>query len=221
MKNIRVKIMPDTMKKPRKKAKGYDLDDRAENKSRRRNLAQDDLWIKDFIKRAPMGYFGTKWEDQPFVHPMTYWYDEDKHCLYMHGAMIGRRDANTKRHKEICFCASEMGQLLPSNRALNFSVQFRSVMAYGTVVEVTTEEEQKHAFYGLIEKYFNPMELNKDFSPIIEEDIVRTRAYRIDIKSWSGKVNWKEATDQNPDFPPLDQKWLQQDSFPNSYGKMK
>ncbi|MBT5187362.1 MAG: pyridoxamine 5'-phosphate oxidase family protein [Kordiimonadaceae bacterium] len=207
--------------KPRTKKRGYDLDSRPENKSRRRHLATDDAWITDFIKRAPMGYFATKWDDQPFCHPMTYWYDEDKHCLYMHGAMMGRRDANTKRHNQIAFCASEMGRMLPSNRALNFSAQFRSVMAFGEVVEVTSKEEQKHVYYGLIEKYFNPMKLNEEFSPIVQEDLDRTRAFRIDIKSWSGKENWKEITDMNPDFPELDEKWHQDDAFPNSFGKMK
>lgn len=212
--------MSDMKQKPRTKKRGYDLDDRAENKSRRRHLSQEDEWITDFIKRAPFGYFATRWDDQPFVHPMTYWYDEEKHCIYMHGAMIGRRDANTKRHNQIAFCASEMGRLLPSNRALNFSVQFKSVMAFGDVVEVTEVEEQKHAFYGLIKKYFTEMELNKDYSPIVKEDTDRTRAYRIEIKSWSGKQNWKEVTDMNPDWPELDEKWLKDDSFPMSYGKM-
>ncbi len=212
---------PHQVKKTRAKKRGYDLKSRPENKQRRRHMVQEDEWIKDFIKRAPMGYFGTRWDDQPFIHPMTYWYDEGEHCIYMHGAMMGRRDANTKRHNKICFCTSEMGLLLPSNRALNFSAQFKSVMAFGEIVEVITEEEQKHAFYGLIEKYFKPMELNKDFSPIVEEDLARTRAYRIDIKSWSGKVNWKEKTDQNPDFPPLEEKWLKEDAFPNSFGKMR
>ena len=208
------------MSQARAKKRGYDLESRPENQSRRRHLVKDDEWITDFIKRAPFGYFATRWDDQPFVHPMTFWYDEDKHCLYMHGAMIGRRDANTKRHEKIAFCASEMGRLLPSNRALNFSAQFRSVMAFGDVVEVTSEDEQKHAFYGLIKKYFSEMELNRDFSPIIQEDLDRTRAYRINIKSWSGKENWKEETPVNPDFPPLDEKWLKDDSFPMSYGKM-
>ncbi|MBL4602025.1 MAG: pyridoxamine 5'-phosphate oxidase family protein [Emcibacteraceae bacterium] len=212
--------MSEMKQKSKAKKRGYDLDDRPENKSRRRNLSQEDEWITDFIKRVPFGYFGTRWDDQPFVHPMTFWYDEEKHCIYMHGAMIGRRDANTKRHNQIAFCASEMGKLLPSNRALNFSVQFKSVMAFGDVVEVTEEDEQKHAFYGLINKYFSEMELNKDYSPIIEEDTARTRAYRINIKSWSGKENWKAAPDMNPDWRELDDKWLKDDSFPMSYGKM-
>lgn len=202
------------------KKRGYDLEARPENKQRLRENIQEEAWVIDFIKRVPMGYFGTRWDDQPFVHPMTFWYDEDKHCIYMHGAMIGRRDANTKRHNEIAFCASEMGKLLPSNRALNFSVQFKSVMAFGHVVEVTSEEEQKHCYYGLIKKYFSEMELNKDFSPIIQEDIDRTRAYRIDIKSWSGKKNWSDGATMNPDFTELADQWLKDDSFPMSYGRM-
>jgi len=212
--------MSDVKNRSKAKKRGYTLEERPENKQRRRPHVQDDDWIRDFIKRAPFGYFGTRWDDQPFVHPMTFWYDEEKHCIYMHGAMIGRRDANTKRHNQIAFCASEMGKLLPSNRALNFSVQFKSVMAFGDVVEVTEVEEQEHAFYGLIKKYFSEMELNKDFSPIIKEDTDRTRAYRIDIKSWSGKENWPEQATMSSDFPPLDEKWLQDDSFPMSYGNM-
>ncbi len=207
-------------KPTRRKKRGYDLESRPANQGRRRDRVQSDEWIKDFINRAPFGYFATRWDDQPFVHPMTYWYDEEQHCIYMHGAMIGRRDANTKRHEKIAFCASEMGKLLPSNRALNFSAQFKSVMAFGHVIEVTTRDEQKHCFYGLIKKYFSEMELNKDFSPIIEEDLKRTRAYRINIESWSGKVNWKDMTDMNPDFPELDDKWLKDDAFPMSYGQM-
>ena len=132
---IRVNAMSDIKIKSKVKKRGYDLESRPENKSRRREHVQEEEWILDFIKRAPFGYFATRWDDQPFVHPMTFWYDADKHCLYMHGAMIGRRDANTKRHEKIAFCASEMGRLLPSNRALNFSVQFKSVMAFGDVIE--------------------------------------------------------------------------------------
>lgn len=213
--------MSEQKKERRIKKRGYDLDSRPANQGRRRDRVQSDDWIVDFINRAPVGYFATRWDEQPFVHPMTFWYDDSKHCIYMHGAMIGRRDANTKRHEKIAFCASEMGKLLPSNRALNFSAQFKSVMAFGNVIEVTTREEQKHCFYGLIKKYFSEMELNKDFSPIIEEDLKRTRAYRINIESWSGKVNWKDMTDMNDDFPPLDKKWLLDDAFPMSYGQMR
>ncbi|MDG1859271.1 MAG: pyridoxamine 5'-phosphate oxidase family protein [Emcibacteraceae bacterium] len=207
-------------KTPRKKKRGYDLESRPANKQRLRDYVKVDDWIVDFLKRAPMGFFGTRWDEQPFVHPMTFWYDEDKHCIYMHGALIGRRDANTKRHEKIAFCAAEMGKLLPSNKALEFSTQYRSVMAFGDIVEVTEKSEKAHCFYGLHKKYFTEMKVDKDYAPIEPIDIKRTKAYKIQITSWSGKESWDDYAEMTEDFEELDEKWHEQDRFPMSYGKM-
>lgn len=203
-------------------ARGYDLDTRPANRQRRGQLVQTEDWIRDFIIRAPLGFFATKWAEQPFVHPMTYFYDAERHCIYMHGSTVGRREANTARHAEICFCAAEMGLLLPSNQALHFSSQYRSVMAFGTVRTVIDEDEKKQSLYGLIDKYFDPMQLDKDYSPIREEDLKRTKVYAIDIKSWSGKENWKEKTDMDDrGWPELDEKWFEPEAFPMSFATMK
>lgn len=203
-------------------ARGYDLDSRPAHQQRRGHLKQSDEWICDLIRRLPLGYFATRWDDQPFIHPMTYVYVEDKHCIYMHGSTVGRRRANTDRHEKICFCATEMGQLLPSNQALHFSVQYRSVMAFGVIRHVEEEAEQKTALYALIDKYFTPMKLNEDYSPIRPEDLGMTTVYALDISEWSGKENWKErASMDDRGWPELDEKWLATDAFPLSGGRLK
>ncbi|MBL4613228.1 MAG: pyridoxamine 5'-phosphate oxidase family protein [Emcibacter sp.] len=203
-------------------ARGYDLKTRPATQQRRGHLKQSDDWIRELIKRLPLGYFATRWEDQPFVHPMTYVYVEDKHCIYMHGSTVGRRRANTDHHEKICFCATEMGQLLPSNQALHFSVQYRSVMAFGTIRHVTQEAEQKAALYALIDKYFDPLKLNEDYSPIRPEDLKMTTVYALDISEWSGKENWKERTDMDDrGWPELDEKWLAEGAFAMSGGNLK
>ncbi len=200
--------------------RAYDLDSRPAHQQRRGHLKQSDDWIRDLIKRLPLGHFATRWDDQPFVHPMTFVYNEDKHCIYMHGSTVGRRRANTDRHEKMSFCATEMGQLLPSNRALNFSTQFRSVMAFGTVRQVDDEDEKKSALYALIDKYFTPMTLNVDYSPIRPEDLKMTSVFALDISDWSGKENWKEqATMDDQGWPELDDKWLKGDAFSMSGGK--
>ena len=200
-------------------ARGYDLASRPAHQQRRGHLKQTDDWIRSLIGRLPLGYFATRWDDQPFVHPMTYVYVAEKHCIYMHGSIVGRRRANTDRHEKICFCASEMGRLLPSNQALHFSAQYRSVMAFGTIRHVTTEVEQKNALYALIDKYFSPMKLQEDYSPIRPEDLDRTTVFALDISDWSGKENWKDQTDMDDrGWPPLDKKWFEDDAFPLSYG---
>ncbi len=212
-----------SQKVPKKKRPGkrsYAIEEGPQQNQRFKEYKTDDDWIRDFVTRAPMGYFATRWDDQPFVHPMTFWYDADKHCIYMHGALIGRRDANTKRHEKIAFCAAEMGQMLPSNKALEFSTQYRSVMAFGNIVEVDDSQEKAHCFYGLINKYFSEMEVNKDFAPITDIDIKRTRAYKIQITSWSGKENWADFAEMTDEFPSLDEKWFEKGRFPHSGGKM-
>ncbi|PCI33503.1 MAG: NimA [Alphaproteobacteria bacterium] len=198
-------------------ARGYDLDSRPAHQQRRGQLKQDDDWVTALISRLPLGYFASRWDDQPFVHPMTYVYVADKHCIYFHGSTVGRRRANTDRHEKMCFCATEMGQLLPSNQALHFSVQYRSVMAFGTVRTVVEEAEQKAGLYALIDKYFSPMALNEDYSPIRPEDLKMTTVYALDIDSWSGKENWKERTDMDDQgWPELAEKWFADDAFPLS-----
>jgi len=203
-------------------ARGYDLKTRPAHQQRRGHLKQSDDWIRDLIKRLPLGHFATRWDDQPFVHPMTFVYAEDQHCLYMHGSTVGRRSANTDRHEKMCFCATEMGQLLPSNQALHFSTQFRSVMAFGTVRTVETPQEQKAALYALIDKYFTPMKVNEDYSPIRPEDLKMTRVYALDIADWSGKENWKERTGMDDrGWPELPEKWFKADAFLLSGGRGK
>ncbi|PHZ86650.1 pyridoxamine 5'-phosphate oxidase family protein [Paremcibacter congregatus] len=203
-------------------ARGYDLATRPAAQQRRGQLKQDDAWISDLIQRLPLGHFDSRWDDQPFVHPMTYVYNVEKHCIYMHGSTVGRRRANTERHEKMCFCASEMGQLLPSNQALHFSAQYRSVVAFGEVRHVTEEAEQKAALYALIDKYFSPMALGKEYSPIRPEDLKRTTVFALDITSWSGKENWKERTDMDDrGWPELAAHWFEDDAFALSRGQAK
>ncbi|MCF6216429.1 MAG: pyridoxamine 5'-phosphate oxidase family protein [Emcibacter sp.] len=203
-------------------ARGYNLDSRPAHQQRRGHLKQSEDWIRGLITRLPLGYFATRWDDQPFVHPMTFVYVTDKHCIYMHGSTVGRRRANTDAHEKMCFCASEMGQLLPSNQALHFSAQYRSVMAFGTVRLVAEEAEQKAALYALIDKYFPPLKLDADYSPIRPEDLKRTAVYALDIDNWSGKENWKERTGMDDrGWPELDEKYFEPDMFAMSRGRVK
>ena len=45
----------------------------------------------------------------------------------------------------MCFSAAEMGRLLPADTALEFSVEYASVIAFGKARLVTGEEEARWA----------------------------------------------------------------------------
>ena len=51
-----------------------------------------------FFYRAQIAHIATFWDDQPFVTPTTYFYDETEHRLIFHSNIAGRIRANIEHH---------------------------------------------------------------------------------------------------------------------------
>jgi nitroimidazol reductase NimA-like FMN-containing flavoprotein (pyridoxamine 5'-phosphate oxidase superfamily) len=188
--------------------KDYSLDVTPANKQRLPEYQQDDKWVSDFLLRSKIGHIATRWDDQPFITPSTFVYDQENNKIFFHSNIVGRVRANVERHSDVCFEASEYGELLPSNIALEFSMQYESVIVFGKVGIVEDIEEKTKALYNLIEKYFPGMEPGKEYRPITEKELKRTSLYEIAIESWSGKRNWEETAEQSDEWKPLESKWF-------------
>ena len=171
--------------------------------------ARDEEWMRAFLRAAQIGRVATLWDDQPFVTPSTFWYDEANRRIIFHSNLAGRVRANLERNPKVCLEASEMGRLLPSNVALEFSLQYRNVMVFGTVRILESDEEKRAALTGLLEKYFPKMKPGREYRPITEKELKRTSVYELKIESWSGKENWNERADQSDEWPGLDEKWFE------------
>ena len=171
--------------------------------------ARDEEWMRAFLRAAQIGRVATLWDDQPFVTPSTFWYDEANRRIIFHSNLAGRVRANLERNPKVCLEASEMGRLLPSNAALEFSLQYRSVMVFGTVRILESDEEMRAALTGLLEKYFPEMQAGREYRPITDKELNRTSVYELKIESWSGKENWNERADQSDEWPALDEKWFE------------
>jgi nitroimidazol reductase NimA-like FMN-containing flavoprotein (pyridoxamine 5'-phosphate oxidase superfamily) len=193
----------------KKMPRDYSLDQTPPNAQRRPQNACDDEWIRGFLARALIGHIATHWDEQPFITPTTFWYDSDRHEIYFHSNIVGRVRANAERHPQVCFEASEAGRLLPSNVALEFTIQYESVVAFGRIRWIEDREEQRRILYGLIYKYFPHMAPGEQYRPITDQELKRTSVYAIAIDSWSGKRNWKDRADQSEDWAPLEQVILQ------------
>jgi len=172
------------------------------------DYARDDDWIRDFLRRGQIAHIASRWDDQPFVTPSTYFFDEAGHRLIFHSNLAGRVRSNLERHPEVCAEVSELGKRLPSNVALEFSLQFRSAVVFGKARLIEDEDEKRQVLHKLIAKYFGGMELGTDYRPATEKELKRTSVYEIQIESWSGKENWKDRADQSDEWPALDEKWF-------------
>jgi len=167
------------------------------NQVRRSDRAvEDEAWIRAMLHRVPVGTLATTHEGQPFINTNLFVYDEIAHAIYMHTARVGRTRANIEANDRVCFSVSEMGRLLPADTALEFSVEYSSVVIFGKGAVISDEAQATAALQKLIDKYFPHLQPGTHYRPIMPEELARTAVYCIQIESWSGKK--KEVA---PDFP--------------------
>jgi uncharacterized protein len=159
-------------------------------------VVNDDVWITALLQRAPVGTLATTYDGQPFLNNNLFVYDETEHVIYLHTARMGRTRANIEVYDRVCFSVYEMGRLLPADTALEFSVEYASVVIFGTATRVSNTEQATAALHLLLRKYAPHLQPGLDYRPVVPEELMRTSVYRITIEEWSGKK--KEVAE---DFP--------------------
>jgi uncharacterized protein len=164
---------------------------------------RDDEWIRALLRRCEVGHLAHISEGQPFITPTNFWFDEERCQIIFHSNIAGRTRSNLENNPKVGFEASEYGRFLPANTALEFGIQYRSVMVFGTVKIVQENDGKRRALYGLLKKHFPKLEPGREYRPITDQELARTTVYALQIESWSGKENWNEQAEQLPDWPPL------------------
>jgi hypothetical protein len=166
------------------------------SRMRRQDLARDDAWIRAFLRAVPFGFLAAVADGRPFLVPNLFVYDDSAHALYFHTARSGRTATNLAEPAPVTFAAGAMGRLLPAEEALEFSVEYASVVVFGRGRTVRDEEEARSALQLLLDRYAPHLAPGTDYRPITDDELERTAVYRVDIEAWSGKQS-AEA----PDFP--------------------
>src|SRR5690349_9876232 len=90
---------------------------------RRPHLTQTDEWIRIFLREGRIGHIATSRDGQPFINPTTFWFDEENHQIVFHSHVVGRVRSNIEANPKVCMEVSDLGKMLPSNVAIEFSLQ--------------------------------------------------------------------------------------------------
>ncbi len=141
--------------------------------------------VHALLARADLGFLATVAGNQPLATPYSFWFDGKR--IYFHGAKQGQSKEIMQQNPRVCFTVAERGRYLPAERAMDFSVEYTSVMVFGTGRMVTAKDEQFYALQGLMDKYFPHLKSEQDYAPIVEKDLRATGVYAIDIETMSGK----------------------------------
>jgi nitroimidazol reductase NimA-like FMN-containing flavoprotein (pyridoxamine 5'-phosphate oxidase superfamily) len=168
------------------KAAGRDTDPRARVRRKDREIVAQEK-IAALLEHGSLGFIATALDDQPYLNPNLYWYDSSSQSIYFHTAIQGRTRANIEKNPKVCFCIAEMGRLLPADTAMEFSNEYASVIVFGRCKLLQSEEQQRYALQGLLDKYFPDLKPDVDYRGITHEELSHTSVFEIAIESWSGK----------------------------------
>lgn len=147
----------------------------------------DEAWIKALLHRAPIGTLATVDGGQPYLHTNLFFYDDASRSVWLHTARSGRLVRTVEAGSPACFTVAEMGRLLPAREALEFSVEYASVVLFGPLRLVSDADTAAWALQRLLDKYFNHLKPGYDYRAIQPEELARTQVYQLRIEQWSGK----------------------------------
>lgn len=158
----------------------------------------DSDWILEFLADQETGVLGLVDDETPHLVTQLFVYDDDEGAIFVHGAQAGRayglvEDGDRLRAS---FTTSEKGRYIPADEPVNFTVEYSSVVAYGTIDLLTDEAEKRDVLGKFMRKFAPQLTKGEDYKEMTDESVGRTAVYRLDVESWSGKKGWKD-----PDRP--------------------
>ncbi|MEZ5557536.1 MAG: pyridoxamine 5'-phosphate oxidase family protein [Pseudomonadales bacterium] len=95
-------------------------------------------------------HIGYEIDGQPYVTPTAYWRDGDR--VYWHGSTGSRMLMHQRAGVPVCLTVSHMDGLVMARSAFHHSVNYRSVMAFGTTEPVLDDDEKARQLERLIER---------------------------------------------------------------------
>jgi nitroimidazol reductase NimA-like FMN-containing flavoprotein (pyridoxamine 5'-phosphate oxidase superfamily) len=139
------------------------------------------------IEKCKFCRIGLCENNQPYVVPLNYGYryENGKLTLFFHGAAEGKKVDIIRNNNRACFEIDCDTNLIESDRACNYSYTFRSVIGFGEIKILETDEEKTA---GL--NYLMKHQTGKNTEYSFEENILKNvLVFKMDVQEFTGKEN--------------------------------
>ena len=136
-----------------------------------------------------VAHLGFVLDARPNVMPFTYHYDPSiPDRIYVHGSLTGTTLTHLSTGAPVCVEVSSVDGLVYSKTALYHSMNYRSVIAYGTARKVEDPALKKAMFDRMIARYFDGRAEGVHYSALTGEHIDSVAVLEIRIEEWGAKA---------------------------------
>jgi uncharacterized protein len=141
------------------------------------------------LAQGLVAHVGFCRDEQPFVLPFSYHYDPAKpNKLYLHGARASRALQHISSGAAVCVSVTLLDGLVYSRSAKYHSMNYRSVVLFGTARIVSEESEKAMLFEKMIARYFIGRKAGQDYEPAPSEHLSSTELVEVTIEELNAKA---------------------------------
>jgi len=156
----------------------------------------DRATIEAIVDEALVCHVGFVVDGQPVVIPTIHWRDGE--LLYFHGSAASRMLRSLKNGVDVCVTITLLDGLVLARSAFHHSMNYRSVVVFGSAREVTDRAERLHALDALVEHVCAGR--SKDIRQPNDRELAQTLVLSLPISEASAKIRSGGALDDEEDY---------------------
>ena len=156
----------------------------------------------EILSQGIVAHVGFVEDGVPYVIPLSYHYDTDSpDSIYLHGSIRSRAMKILASGETVCVTVTLTDGLVYSRKAMNHSMNYRSVVLFGKGREVTDENKKFDLFDSMVQRYFPGRMVGEDYNSPPPADLGVTALVEINIEDWNGKRRIGPPTGPDDDDP--------------------
>jgi len=141
-------------------------------------------------------HLGYVVDGQPFVTPTSYWRDGNR--VYVHGSSASRAMRAGESGVEVCITVTLLDGLVMARSGFHHSLNYRSVMMFGSAVLVGDRTEKLAALEAFMER-IAPGRWD-ECRPVTEQEIKATTVLALELNDVSAKIRTGPPVDDEEDY---------------------
>lgn len=152
--------------------------------------------IYSILDAGFLAHVGFQVNGQPFVIPTLYGREEDK--LYLHGSAASRMLGELETGVAACVNVTLVDGLVLARSAFHHSMNYRSVVAFGTALKIKQADRKAHAL-RILSEHLIAGRWNDVRTPS-EQELKATAVLEFSIEEASAKIRQGPPLDDEDDY---------------------
>ena len=156
----------------------------------------DKATVYDILDSAMLAHIAYVIDGQPFCTPTGFWREDDS--LYWHGSSASRMIRNQAAGLPVCLTVTHLDAIVLARSGFHHSVNYRSVMAFGTARLVEDPLEKLRLMDGFVDRLYPGR--SSEIRPANAQEVKATSFVVMPIDEASGKIRSTHVSDDEEDY---------------------